>query len=400
MSGLNINLFFQFSNSVVYAQEIPPEGKDALFFVRPNKRYRPVCHQCGESVSAVHSYHWRIVRDMNIAQHKVYLKCHYRKLRCPTCGFPLEKLDYVDPYLRVTTRLAQYIVSLCEHLTVKKVAEHLGLDWKTVKEIDKAYLKEKFGETDYKDLHIIAIDEIAIRKGHSYLTVVIDWETGRIVWMGEGRSKATIDKFFQQMPESARHTLWAVAMDMWKPYIDAVSQWCPEAKIVFDFFHVVAAFNRVIDQVRNDEYKNAQKEHRKAIKGTKYLLTMNSARLSFEGKLKLFQALELNQNLSKIYILKDYLKLLWQFRSEDKASWFLDYWCQLAIESGLQPVIKFAQMLQNHRQGILNHCYYQINTSKLEGINNSLKVLKRTHYGFHDLEYYILKAKSLSKNCN
>ena len=127
---------------------------------------------------------------------------------------------------------------------------------------------------------------------------------------------------------------------------------------------------------------------------------MNSTNLSFEGKLKLFQALKLNQNLSKIYILKDYLKLLWQFRSEDKASWFLDYWCQLAIESGLEPVIKFAQMLQNHREGIINHCHYQISTSKLEGINNTLKTLKRQHYGFHDTEYYIMKAKSLFDGCN
>jgi len=168
--------------------------------------------------------------------------------------------------------MAQYIVHLCAIMTVEDVAEHLGLEWKTVKEIDKAYLKEAFSETNYENLHILAIDEIAIRKGHSYLTVVIDWETGRIVWMGEGRSKATIDKFFPQMPENVRCAIAAAAMDMWQPYIKAVSQWCPNAVIIFEGFHVISAFNRVIDQVRNEEYRQAEKKDKVVLKGLKYLL--------------------------------------------------------------------------------------------------------------------------------
>ena len=276
----------------------------------------------------------------------------------------------------------------------------MTLDWKTVKGIDKVYLKEAFAGTDYENLHIIAIDEIAIRKGHSYLTVVIDWETGRIVWMGEGRSKASIDKFFQQMPAEARSNIQAAAMDMWQPYIQAVSEWCPNAEIVFDGFHVIAAFNRVIDQVRGEEYRKAVGEDRLIFKGLKYLLTMNKEKLSSAERMKLAIALDLNQNLSKIYVLKDYLRFIWRCYKEETASWLLDYWCQLAYESNIPQVMKFADMLISHRQGILNHCRHTIHTGKIEGINNSLKVLKRKHYGFHDTEYYILKAKSIFNGCN
>jgi len=400
MSRVNINPFFQFVNSVITGLEMHLQTGKAMFFVRPDKRFTPRCHQCGQPIFAVHSYHSRFVRDLNFAGVPTYLKCQFRKLRCEQCGIKTEILEYVDAYQRVTRRMAQYIVSLCCLMTVQEVAEHLGLDWKTVKEIDKAYLKEAFSKTDYENLRIIALDEIAIRKGHSYLTVVIDWETGRIVWMGEGRSKATIDRFFQQMPENVRCAISAAAMDMWQPYIKAVSQWCPQADIVFDGFHVIASFNRVIDQVRNEEYRQAEGEDKGILKGLKYLLTMNKDRMSFRGKLKLFAALELNRNLSAVYMLKEYLKLIWKIKDPDNANFFLDYWCQLAYQTHLQPVMKFADMLLNHRQGIINHCQHPINTGKLEGMNNALKVLKRKHYGFHDIEYFILKAKSRFDGCN
>lgn len=335
MSGINITPFFDFVKTMLTGQDVHPETGKAVLFVRPDKRFTPCCHQCNQSSWSVHSYRSRIVRDLNFANVKVWLKVSYRKIRCPVCGIKNEELEFVAPYFRVTNRLAQYIVHLCSIMTVQDVADHLGLDWKTVKGIDKAYLKEAFAWTDYENLHIIAIDEIAIRKGHSYLTVVIDWETGRIVWMGEGRSKAAIDKFFRQMPEEARLGIEAAAMDMWQPYIQAVSEWCPNAEIVFDGFHVIAAFNRVIDQVRGEEYRNALGKDKLIFKGLKYLLTMNKDKLSLAGRMKLAIALDLNQNLSKIYVLKDYLKFIWRCTKEETAGWLLDYWCQLAYESNV-----------------------------------------------------------------
>jgi len=146
-------------------------------------------------------------------------------------------------------------------LTVAEVADHLELDWKTVKNIDKAFLEVDYGQTDYDGLRILAVDEIAIRKGHQYMTVVLDYETGRVVWMAEGRGSDTLKGFFCEMTEAQRQGLEAIAMDMWDPYIKAVREAAPHVKIVFDLFHVVAAFGRVIDQVRMDEYREASREN-------------------------------------------------------------------------------------------------------------------------------------------
>ena len=127
---------------------------------------------------------------------------------------------------------------------------------------------KKFGSTDYNGLKRIAIDEIAIKKGHHYMTVVLDYDTGRVVWMGKGRRIATLDVFFGKMPENVRSGIQAVALDMHEPYIQAVAKWCPSADIVFDRFHVVKAFNKVIDDIRNEEFRKADAAGRETLKGS------------------------------------------------------------------------------------------------------------------------------------
>jgi len=189
------------------------------------------------------------------------------------CGrFLVEELEFFEPSRRVTKRLALYVYELCKVLTVQDVARHLNLDWKTVKDIDKSFLEEEFGETDYTGLTILAVDEIAVKKGHRYMTVVLDYLTGRVVWMGEGRRADTFMQFFDGMTDEQIEKLEAIAMDMWDPYIKAVEVKAPHVRIVFDLFHVVKEFNKVIDRVRIDEYNKASEFDKKVIKGSRYLL--------------------------------------------------------------------------------------------------------------------------------
>lgn len=157
-------------------------------------------------------------------------------------------------------RLANYIVELCKIMSLKEVAEHLDLDWKTVKEIHKRHLLEKFSEEDIGKPRFLAVDEISLKKRHRYLTLVVNWETGRVLWIGEGRRYETLKEFFGSLTDKQKESIEAIAMDMWDPYIKAVKECCPEAAIVFDQFHVVQAFNKVIDKVRNDEYRKADRE--------------------------------------------------------------------------------------------------------------------------------------------
>jgi transposase len=288
--------------------------------------------------------------------------------------------------------MARYIYQLCQMMTVTEVARHLGMNWKTVKAIDKHFLERDYGQPDLNGLRILAVDEISIRKGHRYLTVVLDYLSGRVVFVGKDRKADTLMQFFNQLSDQQRNGIEAVVMDMWDPFIKAVKEKVPQAKIVFDLFHVVANYNRVIDKVRNSEYRKASKEDKAVYKGARYLLLKNRKNLKDQNqRQQLKKLLALNETISTVMILKEKLKSIWVYRSRAWASKALNQWCALARSLNNPSLNAFAKMLNRHRYGILNHCQYAIHTGKLEGVNNKIKVIKRKAYGFHDLRYFTLK---------
>jgi len=228
MSGISISPYFPFRRIKIVKQVVDPNATKAVIEVVPDQRFHPVCHLCGQKAGHVHSWTQRSVRDLNLAGTQVWLRCDYRKLLCAHCQrVSIEELELFDPYLRVTRRLAAAIHQLCTVMTVSDVARHFQLDWKTVKDIDKQYLEAHYGQPDLNGLRILAVDEISIRKGHSYLSVVLDYETGRVVYVGKDRKAKTLSRFFNRLTTRQRKAVEAVVMDMWDPYIKAVKKNCP-----------------------------------------------------------------------------------------------------------------------------------------------------------------------------
>ena len=371
------------------------QPNSALLRLEPDLRYKPLCHICNAPAVTVHSQgNRRHIRDLNMASAQVWLDVQYRKIWCNNCnGVRVEHLSFANASKRVTHRLARYIYDLCKHMTVKDVAEHLDLDPKTVKEIDKDFLEKEFGGNNYDNLKILMIDEIALRKGHNYMTVVADYFSGRVIWMGKNRDKKTLGKFFASMTKEQKGSIEAVAMDMWKPFINRVKHHCPQAKIVFDHFHIVQAFGRIIDQVRRQEFKKADASGRKVLKGSRYLLLKNEDNLTDREISRLDAVLELNETLAVMYILRDQLKMLYYYSDRRKVKRALANWYSIAATIEYKSVRGFIKRLHRHEYGILNHADYPISTSPLEGMNNKIKVIKRKAYGFHDSEYFTLKVK-------
>jgi len=337
----------------------------------------------------------RIIRDLDIGPAQTLLSVEYRRVWCTACGkAKVERLSFADPSKRITHRLARYIYDLCKLMTVQEVARHLELDPKTVKAVDKHFLQHDFGGTDYEALRILAVDEVSLTHGqYGYMTVVLDYVTGRVVWMGEGRKAETLDAFFDGMTDKQKKTVEAVAMDMWEAFIKSVRTHCPQAQIVFDLFHLVQGYGKVIDEVRRQEYKKADQDRRAFIKGSRYLLLSNRQNLRADQQTRLDELLSVNQRLNAVYILKDQLKAIYRHRSRRSAKEALDLWCGLAEQVDHPLMRRFIGRLRCFEYGILNHCDYPIGTSRLEGVNNKIKVIKRKAYGFHDPQYFALKVK-------
>jgi transposase len=396
MSGLSITQYFPFMRMKIDKQTVHNEtGPSALIRIVPDQRFRPLCHACGSPAATVHSQgHRRHLRDLNMASHQVWLQVAYRKIWCSECGgVRVEHLSFADAAKRVTHRLARYVYDLCKVMTVQDVATHLDLDPKTVKAIDKTFLEQEFAKTDTNNLQVLAIDEIALRKGHNYMTVIMDYFSGRIVWMGENRDKDTLDRFFAELTDQQKQGIEAVAMDMWEPFINRIKHHCPQAQIVFDFFHVVQAFGKVIDAVRRDEYRNATDQEKKVLKGSRYLLLKNPENLKDDQPNRLEEVLALNETLSVLYVLRGQLKMLYYYSDRRTVQKMLDDWCRMAATIDHPDVQRFIKRLRFFEYGILNHADYPIGTSELEGANNKIKVIKRRAYGFHDSEYFALKVK-------
>ncbi len=322
------------------------------------------------------------------------VNCKYRKIYCPKCeGVRVESLKFFKPHQRVTLRLARCIHELCKQMTVSDVARHFGLGWKVVKQIDKSFLETHFGETDYDNLRVLAIDEIAIQKGHKYMTVVLDYETGRVVWLGKGHKAENLMEFFDGMTDQQKNKLEAIAIDMWRAFVTAIKDAAPHVKIVFDLFHVVHAFNRVIDKVRIAECQKADKSGKAVFRGTKYLLLADTKNISQpEARARSRDLIKLNDPVSTVMILKELLKQIWKYRCPGWARRRLREWCMLARTVPHKLVHRFAKMLERNAYGIINHCKYPIHTSKIEGANNKIKVIKRKAYGFRDQRYFSLKV--------
>lgn len=221
----------------------------------------------------------------------------------------------------------------------------------------------------------------------------MDYFSGRVVWMGENRNKETLDRFFAEMTDQQKQGIEAVAMDMWEPFINRVRHHCPDAEIVFDFFHVVQAFSRAIDKVRRDEYLKASQQDRNILKGSRYLLLKNEENLSDNQKHRLEEVLELNSTLSILYVLKEQLKLIYYYSDPEKVKQTLDDWCRMAEQVDHPAVRTFIKRLRFFEYGIVAYADYPIGTSRLEGVNNKIKVIKRKAYGFHDSKYFALKVK-------
>jgi len=284
-------------------------------------------------------------------------------------------------------------------MTISDVSKITGMHWHTIKGIEKQYLFSKYKHIPMKDVRYIAIDEFAVQKGHKYMTVVMNWESGQVLYVGLGRASEVLDNFFKKI-KRWKSNINAVAMDMWPAYIKSVREHLPQAQIVYDWFHVVKMLNHGIDQLRRQLYANElSQQQRQVLKGSRWILLKRGYNLKTNQQehQRLEEALRMNKPLATAYYLKEELTLLWHYDTKRKAMRFLEDWCQRARLSGVAILNKLANTIARVKTGLLAWYDHPISTGPLEGLNNKIKVLKRRAYGYRDLEYFKLKILDIHK---
>jgi transposase len=257
----------------------------------------------------------RQVRDLSCGDTRVSLEFEVRRVLCRSCGkVKREHLEFLADNPFYTKRFAYYVGRRCRTATIKDVAKELKLDWHTVKELDKQYMKAQLAKAGSPKPKLIGIDEISIRKGHTYRVVVSDLEKTRPIWFGgKDRSEQSLTEFFDELgkPKSARIGL--AVMDMWKPFRNATQVCAPQAAILYDKFHVMRHLGEALDQVRKREYGRLAGKNRGFIKGQKYTLLSRRENLSLQGRQALKALLRANKRLNTAYLLKESFGQLWSY---------------------------------------------------------------------------------------
>jgi len=340
----------------------------------------------------------REFRTLPLGGKRVTLVGRIPRVECRDCGVVRQMdIGFAEPRRGYTKAFERYVLELSRSMTILDVARHLDVSWDVVKDIQKRNLHKHFAEPKLKHLRQIAIDEIAVGKGHRYMTVVLDLESGAVVFVGDGKGADALLQFWVRL-RASHAKIEAVATDMSPAYIDAVTTHLSEAIHVFDRFHVMKLYNDKLSQLRRDLQREAEDgPMKKAIKGTRWLLVKNPENLD-EGRNehgRLDEILKLNEPLALAYYLKEDLREVWEQEDGEAAEAHLMDWILRAEASGVKMLQQFAKTLRLNALGILAWYDYPISTGPLEGTNNKIKTMKRQAYGFRDQEFFKLKILAL-----
>ena len=306
----------------------------------------------------------------------------------------LKPADWLAKNPRYTQRMADQVGKLCHDMTNKAVAKAMFLHENTVRELDKLYMAKLLAKHPPSAPRIIGIDELSIRKGHIYRIVVSDLEIGRPIWIGgQGRKEEDLDNFFELLGPKKIKNIRLVVMDMWKAFYNSVKSNIPWANILYDKFHVLDHLSDAMDQVRRNEYKRVSEEDRSFIKGQRYTLLSHRENLNAEGKQALKKLLDANKRLNIAYLLKEEFGQLWDYQREGWARRFFENWREQLKWQRLKPFEKFANMIDEHWEGIASYCNpdNKVKLGFVEGVNNKIRAIQRRAYGYRDEEYMKLK---------
>src|SRR5271156_3596716 len=359
------------------------------------------CSACGSRDVISRGHAERRFRNLPIGSRPPAVVLPIPRVECRACGAVRQvEVPFADPRRSYTKSFERYALELSRRMTILDVAHHLDVGWDLIKDIQKRDLSRRYAKPKLKHLRAIAIDEIAVAGGPRYLTLVMDLDSGAVVFVGDGKGAGALKPFWKRLRPSGAQ-IEAVAMDMSGAYQAAVRANLREAVIVFDRFHVVKLFNEKLSDLRRELYREATEvQHKAVLKGTRWLLLKNAEDLDEEKdeKSRLKEALKLNESLATAYYLKEDLRRFWEQPGKQFATTFLDGWIRRAEASGIKMLQQMAKTLAAHRSGLLAYYDVMISSGPMEGTNNKIKTMKRQAYGFRDNEFFKLKILAIHES--
>ena len=343
--------------------------------VRPRQGSKGLCSGCHKPASGYDQLPQRRFEFIPIWGFAVILLYCMRRVDCTACGVKVEDVPWAMGKHQLTKAYMLYLAHWARKLSWKETAQSFHTSWEKVQQAVAYVVQWGLEHRQLGAIRAIGVDQIAYGKGHDYLTLVYQIEAGctRLLWVGEKRTKAAFQKFFDRIGKDRAQGIEFVCSDMWKPYLDLIKKNCTGALNILDRFHVVAKLNLALNKIRSEEARQLVRDgYEPVLQKSRWCLLKRPENLTDTQRVKLSDVLRYNLKSVRAYLFKEYLQQFWAYNSPVWAGKFLDQWCREVMRSRIGPLKKFAHTLRSHRELLLNYfrARKQFSSGVIEGLNN------------------------------
>jgi transposase len=385
------------ATAVVEGVEFDEDEQAVVVSVRPRKATKRRCGRCGKRCPGYDQgegrRRWRAL-DLGTVQ--AFLEADSPRVSCAEHGVVAAQVPWARHGAGHTYAFDDTAAWLVTHCSKSAVRDLLRIAWRTVGSIVTRVVADAEAKTDrLANLRRIGIDEISYKRGHKYLTVVVDHETGVLLWAHPGRDMKTLEIFFDRLGAERCAQITLVSADAAEWIANVVADRCPNAELCLDPFHIVQWATRALDEVRREVWNAARKGGQKAVakdlKNARYALWKNPGDLTERQAAKLAVIAKTNAPLYRAYLLKEQLRQVFQLKGAEGIA-LLDAWLKWAWRCQLPAFVKLAGAIRDHRAGIDAALTHGLSNARVESVNTKLRLLTRIAFGFRSPEALVALA--------
>lgn len=371
-------------------------GQEALVVeVVPRKNGQVICSGCGAAARGYDRGHQaRLFSFVPLWGYPVYLRYVMRRVNCSDCGVKVEQVPWSAGKSPRTRAYEVFLARWGRRLSWQEVARVFHTSWEQVYRSVESVVSYGLAHRSLDDIQAIGVDEVQYRRGHQYLTVVYQLDSGcrRLLYVGKKRTVKSLLRFFRELGQVRCQAVEYVCSDMWKPYLKVIRKKVPQALHILDRFHIVVLLNKAVDEVRRQETQRLKRDgYEDVLTHSRYCFLKNESNLTDRQAMKLDELLQYDLKSVRAYLLKESFQAFWQYTSPYWAEQFLQLWCARAMRSKLEPVKKFVKTVRRHQSLMMNwfKAKKAFSSGIVEGLNRKINLVTRKAYGFKS--YDVLK---------
>jgi transposase len=354
----------------------------------PGQRF--ACPECGQELAVFDHLDERVWRHLDSMQFLTYLHARPPRVSCSQHGDKQVRLPWAEPGGLFTHLFEALGITVLRATNVKRAAQILRISWDEAWHIMERAVMRGRAAKGRSMPSLLGVDEKAIAKGHSYMTLVCDLQAATVEYIGEERREASLAAYFEAFPQTSREQVEAISLDMWPAYINACQASVPGAdhKMVFDRFHIMRHVLEALDKVRKREHKTLMSQGDSTLAKSKYLWLYSEENLPQRSK-EHFQAIKsMELKTARAWALKESLRQLWNYQTAGWAQRFWQRWYFWATHSRLAPMIEAAKLIARHLPNVLTYFKHRITNAVAEGLNSKIATVQKRACGYRNPDHF------------